>query len=323
MSKSFGLDELAGVNSSFSKVTPGLQLAVDSTSLGAFKECGRKYYYSIIQGYVPRAESVHLIFGLLYHAALERYDHARSAGQGHEEALDTCLDWTLRATWNKELQRPWLSDDANKNRMTLVRTVVWYLDQYGADDPLKTVQLANGKPAVELSFSFRLGQFTEQGEEYQLSGHMDRVVELAGNEYVLDRKTTKQTISPRFFQEFSPHNQFSLYTVAGKVAFHKPIKGLIVDAAQVAVTFSRFERQLVQRDDAQNAEWLVDLGYWLRQMEEYAKREYWPMNDKSCSMYGGCPYRGICAKSPDSRQQWLDSDFQRRIWNPLEKRGDI
>ena len=41
--------------------------------------------------------------------------------------------------------------DTSRTKETLVRSVVWYLDEY-KDDPLKTAMLPDGKPAVELSF---------------------------------------------------------------------------------------------------------------------------------------------------------------------------
>src|SRR5215469_2997436 len=94
-------------NSSFSKSLPGLQIAWDSTSLGALKKCPRFYQYNIIEGYAPRRESIDLRFGLHYHAALERYDHARSAGSAHEEAIRVAVRYALEVTWNAELQRPW------------------------------------------------------------------------------------------------------------------------------------------------------------------------------------------------------------------------
>jgi len=110
-----------------------LQYAWDSTTLGMIKECARKYYYSQIMGYAPRQESFHLTFGILFHGALERYDHRVFDGATHEEAVDFVVDWCLKQTWNKELRRPWDSGDSNKNRLTLVRTVVWYMDQFQHD----------------------------------------------------------------------------------------------------------------------------------------------------------------------------------------------
>jgi len=312
-------------NSSFSTQLPTLQIAWDSTSLGLFKECEYKYYLTMVLGYVPRSESVHLTFGTLYHSALERYDHSRSGGADHEEALDVTLEWLLRATWNYTLRRPWASDDENKNRFTLVRTVVWYLDEWHLDrsDPCRTILLDNGRPAVELSFRFPTGIAAVTGEPFYLCGHMDRLVEFNSQVYVMDRKTSKNTINAGFFKKFSPDNQFTLYTLASHVVWNTPAVGLIVDAAQVAVTFSRFERGFVSRSAEILDEWFKDLSGYLAAAQHAASVGHWKMNDKACNNYGGCQFRDICSKSPSVRQTWLNSAFHKRVWDPLKVRGDI
>ncbi len=247
------------LNSSFSLKLPTLQLAWDSTSLGALKECPRKYDYAVRQGYVPRAESVHLVFGLLVHGASEHYNHAKARGASHDQALVAAVRYALSNSWDSKLQRPMaVLDDKNKNRANLVRTVIWYFEQF-AEDPLETLILANGKPAVELSFDMDLGERTRStDEQLSLCGHMDRVAVMNGVPYVVDIKTTKNTLNSEFFHKYSPDNQFSTYTLAGKVAFNIPLRGLIVDAAQVAVSFSRFARGIVTRDEAQLEEFLKD-----------------------------------------------------------------
>lgn len=311
-------------NSSFSVALPGFQTAVDSTSLFAFKTCPRLYYYQVICGWVPKRTSVHLTFGLLYHGALERYDHKRSEGLSHADSTDFVVDWVLRSTWNTQLRRPWTSGDPNKNRLTLLRTIVDYLDRFGEHDSLTTVQLANGKPAVELSFSFFSGKRAgSTGEEVAFCGHLDRLVELNGDFYISDRKTTKHTISPEWFKQFTPHNQFSMYTLAGQVVWEKPVKGLIVDGAQVLVGSSRFVRGVVSRDSAQIKEWHQDTMLQIELMESYAMIAYWPMNDSSCDKFGGCQFREVCGRSPVARDKWLEVDFHKRIWDPLQRRGDI
>lgn len=97
--------------SPFSAEIPHFQIAWDSTSLGLLKECPRKYYYEIILGWRPAQQSVHLIFGQLYHAAMEHYDHfAASIGklsggltdaehnEGIRRALRHCLTASGRYT---------------------------------------------------------------------------------------------------------------------------------------------------------------------------------------------------------------------------------
>jgi hypothetical protein len=308
-------------NTSFSRELPGLQLAVDSTSLGEYKTCPMKYYYTVVLGYQPRLESVHLTFGILLHQARERYDHLRVRGQDHESTVRDVTSWVLTNTWDKRLGRAWISDHKQKNRHTLLRTVIWYLDELAEHDPLETVILASGKPAVELSFSFDSGFKAEAtGETIMLCGHLDRLATMNGVSYVVDLKTTGHTLDASYFAGYSPDNQFSLYMLAGRVAFGVPVKAMIVDAAQIAVGFSRFARGLVARDDAQISEWHTDTGQWLSRMEQSAVTNHWPMNDKSCNKFGGCTFRKICSKSPEVRQKFLESDFERRVWNPLEPR---
>lgn len=310
-------------NTSFSMLNPNQQLAVDSTSLGEFKKCPRSYYYSIVLGYQPRQTSVHLEFGIWFHGGCERYDHARAGGADHQEALRVAVRWLMQETWNKTLRRPWYSDHPSKNRLTLIRSVVWYLEEFGAEDNLHTVLLASGKPAVEVSFAFAANRETRAGEPQLLCGHIDRVVEFNGELYISDRKTTGGALGPSFFQQFSPSNQMSLYATAGHVALDIPVRGIIIDGVQVGATFSRFQRGLSPRTRDQLDEWLAGVDWWLGEMEACATRGQWTMNDKSCDMYGGCQFRGVCSRAPGAREAWLKTDFQRRTWDPLQRRGDV
>lgn len=309
-------------NNSLSTISPRFQFAWDSTSIGALKTCPRYYQYSILEGWQPREISVHLTFGLHFHSALERYDHLIFGGMDKDQALREVVKYVLTITWDSAKNRPWISDDPNKNRMTLLRSVVWYLDQF-RDDPIQTVRLANGKPAVELSFRFDSGYSSSKGESILLCGHLDRLAELNDKAFVLDRKTTKTTIGPSFFDKFTPDNQMSLYAIAGKIVYNIQIEGIIVDGAQIAQSFTRFLRGVVPRTESVLEEWYYDLGQYLALAETFAANNYWPMNDKSCGQYGGCPFRRICSLPESVRQQWLKADFHKRIWDPLQVRGDI
>lgn len=292
-----------------------IQWAWDSTSLGWFKECPRKYYYSMVLGYRSKGESVHLRFGIEYHHALELYDKLRAQGAEHEQALREALREVLQRTW------PWDFDHPTKTRENLVRTVLWYLEQF-ADDPAKTVILANGQPAVELSFRFDIPYISsvDTNRPYMLCGHLDRVVEFQSLTFVMDRKTASSTLASNYFDQYEPDNQMTLYTYASKVVYNTPVRGVIIDAAQVAVGFSRFSRGFSYRTPAQLDEWMDGLTDWFALAENYALSERWPMNDKSCHKFGGCVFRKVCSKDPGVRQITLDSDFEVNRWNPLETR---
>jgi len=312
------------MNSSFSHALNTVQFAWDNTSLSALEKCPRYYKLAIIDGWVPRSESAHLTFGLCYHNALEVYDHKRADGMDHAAATVEAVRACLRSTWSRELNRPWSSDIPEKNRFTLVRTVVWYLDQF-KDDPLKTIILANGKPAVELSFRFEVpGMTAPTGEQILLTGHLDRVASMGKDLYIVDRKTSKNSIEGQdYFDKYSPDSQMSQYDFAGRVIYNLPIQGVIIDAAQVLVTLSRFRRGMVPRTDSLRREYFQTTKHFIRQAFTYSEMNWWPMNYQSCGLYGGCVFRKICGKSPEVRDSWLSATFKKRVWDPLKVRGDI
>jgi hypothetical protein len=296
-------------------------------SLGWLKECPRKYYYHMVEGFVGKGEAVHLEFGILYHRALETYDRLKADGVSHDEAVVSVVGQVLESTWRDG--RPWRAaidlDPADraslKCREYLVRTVVWYLDKFKAD-PAKTMMTSDGKPMVEMHFQFEIGLKPYQSEyPYSLCGYLDRVVIFNDLPFVMDRKSTTSTLNTQYFSQYDPDNQMTLYTVASQVAFKNPVKGVIVDAAQIAVGFSRFGRSIVQKTSDQIDEWMEDTAYWIKQAESFAVDDRWPMNDKSCHKYGGCPFRNICSSSPVVRPRFLESHFDRHHWNPLELRG--
>lgn len=317
------IDAKIVTNSSFSIVAPRLQIAWDNHSMNMLKECPRKYQLSILLGRVTRATSIHLVFGILYHEALEQYDRMRAEGKTHRESLVQVVWDTMKKTWDKELNRPIVMDDKNKNRFTLLRTIVWYLEKF-EHDTLKTLILPNGQPAVEMSFRFKTDYISSTGEAFIYCGHIDRIATYDKLHWVVDRKTSKNSIdSDMFFAQFSPHNQMSGYDFAGQVVYETKTTGIIVDAAQVMVNFSHFRRGFTQRTESQRQEWYSNLGYYFEQIDKFARDAHWPMNEASCGNYGGCPFRGICGRPPEDRAQWLNVGFTFRNWDPLQIRGDV
>lgn len=312
-----------------------IQFAWDSTSLGYLKTCPRLYYYHMIEGWQTKGEAIHLRFGIEYHQALHDYETFKAEGMDHDRSVQQTVYMILERTFDWDPD-PTTASEELKTKEHLVRTVIWYLDKF-EDDPAQTYIMENGKPALEVSFRFELDygpnevDFTGDykygdigGHRYLLCGHLDRIVTFSDEFFVMDRKTTTSTPSAYYFNQFEPNNQMTLYTLASQVIFQTPIKGVIIDAAQIAVGFSRFTRSLTYRTKDQIDEWMVDLRYWLAKAEEYAMANYWPMNDMSCDKYGGCRFRTICSKSPQVRGQFLKSNFVKQEpedrWNPLRAR---
>lgn len=316
-------NSLPSINKSFD--ASGAQFAWDATSLSSAEKCPRYYQYKHIEGWQPRQKSVHLLFGGHFATALEHYYKHRALGLDRDEALELVVGEALEATWEGRERagdmlyevpgtgHPWNSGDPVKTRETLIRSIIWYVDHF-ANDPIKVV-VQDGVPLVERSFSLNV----DNG--YVFSGHLDRVVEYSGDPYVMDQKTTKSTIASNYFNNFNPDIQMSMYTFAGRVVFHLPVKGVIIDAVQIAVGFTRFERGFTFRQESQLNEWYDDMMALIEVTRQYTLERYFPMRRSSCFNYGGCEFRHICSKSPQARPNFLAGDFvQQPTWDPLTRR---
>lgn len=303
-----------------------LQFAWDSTSIGYLKTCPRLYQYIMVEGWSSPDSSVHLEFGKEIHTAFQDYEILKAQGVSHEDALRSVVrtahlnskDWNFPVT-NHKVEKA----VKYKNRNSLLRTIVLYLDHYRADQAKQYI-LANGKPAVELSFQFDLETHAAEGQPYKLCGHLDRVVDYHGDLYVIDYKTTQSSISDYWFQQFDPNNQMSLYSIASKVVLDSYVKGVIIEGIQLLIDDSRFSRGITYRPVDRMEEWLRDLDLFFAQAELYAEQEYWPQNDTACDKFGGCQFRTICGSSPSNRKKMLEKNFVKLAeddrWNPLKAR---
>ena len=178
----------------------GIQFAWDSSSLKLSTECLRKYYYQMLEGWQSAELSVHLRFGQHYATALEHYHKHRAAGIDHDEAVYLVVKEALEDTYDtvvdeegNERREPWDSKHNLKTRGNLIRTIIWYLEQF-EEDTCTTLILSDGRAAVEYSFKLPVD------DGIVFAGHLDRLVNYAKGIYVQDQKTTGSTISSRYFE---------------------------------------------------------------------------------------------------------------------------
>lgn len=293
----------------------GLQYAWNSSSISVAETCLRKYKYQIIDGWQSKGSSVHLLFGGAYAKALETYFKLVMGEMvTREEAIRTIVRNALIDTWDRERAAPMEFIHNAKTRENLIRSIVWYFEQF-AEDTMPTIRLSDGRPAVEHSFAF------EVDNGIVFAGHLDRLVQYGDHVYVQDQKTTGHTLTPRFFDQFSPNTQMSMYTFAGRTIFGGPVRGVVIDAAQIAVGFTQFSRGFTSRTESELNEWYDDAMYWIETARHATREQHFPKNSASCGNYGGCAFRHICARAPSVRDAFLDGDFVRgQALNPLEER---
>lgn len=293
------------------------QFVWDSVSLSAFKTCPRYYNWTIREGWRLNPQPSTLAFGIYFHKCMEVWHKLLATGLDKDTALLRC---TRLAGLFGELLIP---NRPERTKETLIRAVVWYLDQFRDDQAITTCR-PDGEPAVEYSFIIPLTKIDET--QVYLAGHLDRVVTFMGHTYICDYKTSKLQLTAKFFDGFKPNTQVQGYLAAahilGGTSTVLPSKpaGLIIDGIQLGVNFARFQRSIIQYTKLEIDSFLIYLEQWLRWAKTLADTESWPANENSCDKYGGCVFRSICSQTPAKHERLLKANFERTVWDPRRSR---
>ena len=219
-----------------------------------------------------------------------------------------------------ETERQYVPGNKYKNRHTLIRLLAWYIEEQPEDlnVGLAPYKFPNGQPAVELSGKMPLPFTTKQGEPYIICVHLDSIMVNGDEKFISDNKTTKNALTNMYWKQFAPNVQVDTYDLVGSVLFPQlNIKGVIIEAAQTMVEGARFGSQPFYRNEEQREEFLRELEWWIKQAEQFAEDDYWPMNRTNCKM---CIFQSVCSRSPQKREEYLKADFTIRKWNPLIER---
>lgn len=309
------------ITSMWSTKVKDLQIAWDATSLQSFMACPRRYQYESIGGWKLAGSRRHLEFGTFFHGALEEWDKARAAGRSKEDATYIAVSWALNKTWIDG--KPWNTEDSKKNRMNLIRAVVWYCDEQPETGGVEPYVFPDGTVAVELSFRLPLPHETADGEKMILCGHLDGIAKWGREVFVRERKTTESTLGAYYFDGYAPNVQVDTYDLATYIMFPDlKVSGVMMEAAQCAVEFNRFLRQPLYHTNARREEWLDEILDALVRAEEYAREQFWPMNRAVCGLFGGCPFRDVCKKDVSIRDKFLTTSgkYKQDRWDPLKVR---
>lgn len=306
---------MSEINEAFSKKNPLLQLVWDATSLGTLKECPRKYYLQVVRGYTPRSSALALDYGIALHEGLEGFYKRQAAGREFEENVLDTIEGLMKSPLRKNIDS---FEDSRRNSFSLVETTLSYLDYY-RNEPCKTVIFSDGTVGAELHFQFETGLETSSGEKFSMAGHIDRLIEQEIGIFIADHKTTSLPLTQFYFSQYNPDTQMSLYSIAGDICYSTPIKGVMIDAINIKT--GEFSRQLTLRTKEYLEEWLEEQKHWFKLAEYFAATGCFPQNDKSCHKYSGCPFKDYCTAPRALREQILEEDFCKRVWDPSKPRG--
>lgn len=282
---------------------PIIDRPIDNTAMTAYMTCPRKYDLSMRQHRRKAGTlSPALAYGSAFHKLLEV--HYRTGGDVDAAYIALVKGWEEhgKVDDHRTRDRAWM-EYGN------------YVKHYGApeNEDAKTVGYPDS-PLVEIS-----ANVTWDGAVHPYAGKIDRIIELQGQYYVEDHKTTSR-MGDYYFKQFELSNQMMGYVwIARKLIPSIKIAGVRINAHCVLKRDSKFARQIISFSDDRLDEWAENYNIWAKKIQNsYAVNDF-PGNYSACDgKYSMCEYAGVCAMPPKLRERTLEFEFEINPWNPLE-----
>lgn len=297
---------------------PDFPQVIDSTILAAFRSCPQKAFRTYIEHWKPQGESVHLIAGAAFARGLEVARHKfYSEGTTEVEAIGCGMEGLMLAYG--DFQPP---EGSSKTLERMCGALDFYFDRYPlGTDKAQPLILPSGKRAIEFSFATPLHYpHPVSGDPLIYAGRSDMICTFAEGVYIEDDKTTSQ-LGASWSKQWDLRSQFTGYCWSAREA-GIPVNGVLVRGVSILKTKYDTLQAITYR-----AQWEIDRWYKqvlrdLVRMEACWRSGIWDYDlDHSCSEFGGCPLTTVC-KSP-SPQDWLPMYFERRRWDPLERKEEV
>lgn len=315
---------------------------LDSTLLAAYKSCPRKFWLEYVQHYKPKEPSVHLHAGAAFARGLEVSRNAFYCGVAETPTVETTkIDGQIltQLAWKHEKIEPnngplaealgmgallaaygdfQCPEDSAKSASRMAGALEFYFDNYPlGGDGANPITLANGRRGIEISFAEPLELIhPETGNPLLYCGRLDMAAEYAGGVFGEDDKTTS-SLGASWSKQWDLRSQFTGYCWGlGRMGI--PLSGFLVRGVSILKTKFDTQQAITYRAPWQIAEWYEQTVAVIRDMLRDWQAGYWrKVLDHACTDFGGCTFRQICL-SPEPKD-WLDTYFERRMWNPLTR----
>ena len=302
---------------------------VDSTKLKTFVDCPRKYFLSFIVGLQQENKSIHLIFGVAWHEAME---YIRLNGYSHE-AADAAGDILEKAYRDEGISEIMDTQYAPKNPGYGRIALHDYVEEYSQRDANITTLFTE------------VGGYIPIGDDRFLYGRIDFIgLDEQDRIFALDYKTGSR-YSNAWVEQWKLDNQMLTYIHSLKSAFStKEVFGIKVDGVILYKNTqrdigkkTRFVRIPVRLNNNLMNSWLYDINYhysmlewnW-RQLEECSKDDTYlqsfAKNPNSCTKYGLCPFHDICLSYPNPIELAHTpppAGWKISHWNPTEQETKV
>lgn len=297
----------------------------DSSMMGSFKSCPEKFRKEYIEHWKPKAQSVHLHAGGAFAKGLEVARRAFYDEQlDSESAIAEGLSALLTAYGSFECP-----EDSAKSASRMAGAFEYYFSQYGLSHDEHPITLPGGKKGIEFSFAHPIDILHPvTGNPLLYVGRMDAIYNTMGGVFIIDEKTTTQ-LGASWSRQWDLRSQFTGYAWGCEQSGIR-VDGAIVRGVSILKTKYDTQQAISYRPEWQIERWYRELLGWIEDIKTNWENSYLITADgyrfienstfrhnldHSCAEYGGCSFREACSSSDE--RPWLETNFERRQWNPL------
>lgn len=311
---------------------------IDSSLVAAFRACQTLGRYDFFDHWKPKQHSVHLHAGAAYARGMEVARTAYYLGT----YIFPIIEDGMLVGWKEEQHEPGRVADSMQcglvalmaaygnfqcppeSAKSMERTAgayeyYWSMYPFESDRAIP-ISLPSGKRGIEFNFVEPIdATHPETGDPILYTGRMDMIVDYNGQMFGEDDKTTSQ-LGATWSRKWDLRSQFTGYCWGGR-RNKLPLAGFIVRGVSILKTKYETQEAITYRPQFMIDEWYEQLVTKdVPQMIQAWESGKWGMNlDEACNAYGGCPFKQVCLASPENRDGWLRTSFERRKWDPVSR----
>ncbi len=320
---------------------------LDNTRISLVKECPTKYLLKSKLGWVKDGMKAALDFGGSWHEGkaeiFQRVQQMRNYSEPvsppipppeywiriHEQAYEAFLaEWVKRGMPRPE-DNPELMEQIFPRVPGIAKEMLWnYIQQ--EKQWIWEVEI------LDIERPFVVPLFETDTKRIFLVGRRDLTYRDSTGVWAKEHKTStlgasekkmKQTgaiFQYKFLTSFNMSPQVAGYTFSLKLEYGTEARGVMIAGDLVHKKFQdKFLNIPVWKDDPWLEGWFNNTIWWIKQLFEIEKSDYYPHNETSCeNQYGTCEYRDICETCSDPRLlSQVPVDYKVDFWEPFDEQA--
>ncbi len=306
-----------------------MELYVDNSKRSSFATCPRKYYLRYIKHLTPTVGSAALRFGSAWHGIMEGY-YGSIISNGWSGAANDHADAGIqlgKKVWDEETESQEFMDDY-RTLDNAYLSFVDYLEEFQGDINLKQIIATErifdiGMELTNYEKEFLFPQLN--GVELHFTGKLDLEVELGGQHWIEEFKTTGQPISVQA-DRLQRSAQILGYTWAAKhlgadiagtlVSIHQITSRKVQSGGYGKVT-RKFLRQPNIFSEADLRTWRESYLSTCNRIADATTRDFFPCEYDSCYQFGRCGFTRLCEQNRPYEELNMEG-YIKKPWNVLE-----